>query len=56
MSCPLSIPSEPPRSSTILERSNERAGRDRDRKFNPLVLDEIHAAGDSRQIGGSDSG
>jgi hypothetical protein len=25
---------------------NERAARDRDRKFNPLVLGEIHAAGD----------
>jgi len=30
-----------------LERSNERADRDRDRKFNPLVLGEIHAAGDN---------
>ena len=32
---------EPPRPFTILERLNERAGRDRDRKFNPLVLGEI---------------
>ena len=38
---------QPPRSFTILERSNERAGRDRDRKFNPLVLGAIHAAGDT---------
>jgi len=32
------------RSFIVLEDSNDHAGR----KFNPLVLDEIHAADDSR--------
>jgi len=31
-----------------LERKNDHAGRDGDRKFNPLVLGEIQTAADIR--------
>ena len=49
MRCPVRsrCPNEPPRSFIILERKNDHAGRDRDRKFNPLVLGEIQTAADS---------
>jgi hypothetical protein len=41
MPVPLPMPNEPPSSFIILERSNGYASRPGDRKFNPLVLDEI---------------
>ena len=40
-------PNEPPRSFTVLEHSIDRARRPRDRKFKPLVLGQIQAAGDT---------
>jgi hypothetical protein len=44
----LELPNEPPRSFTVLEHSIDRAGRRRDRKFKPLILGQIQAAGDRR--------
>src|ERR1700681_1094032 len=40
----LDFRNQPPRSFTVLERSIDRAGRDRGRKFKPVVLGEIQAA------------
>jgi hypothetical protein len=50
MSCPVRSRylNEPQRSFIILERSNDYADCGRDTKFNPMVLDEIHAADDNR--------
>jgi hypothetical protein len=45
----LDVRNQPPRSFTVLERSIDRAGRRRGRKFKPLVLGEIQAAGDNIQ-------
>src|SRR5271168_5166069 len=43
----LDVRNQPPRSFTVLERSIDRAGRGRGRKFEPLVLGEIQAGGDT---------
>jgi hypothetical protein len=43
----LDVRNQPPSSFTVLERSIDRARRDRGRKFKPVVLGEIQAAGDT---------